>query len=804
MVAELKHKPYKFQKEGVKLIEQCSLRTLLADEMGLGKAQPHYAKLASPTGWTTMGEIREGDYVMGCDGKPTKVIGVFPQGKKDVYKVTFSDGSSTECCDEHLWYVQRAWDRHKGLPGKVKPLKELMGNIKKANGNRQHFIPMASPVEYKEKPLPLHPYLVGYLIANGCLVNNSAFSAPDTETIDRLQKLLPTGLIIKYRSGIDYAIVKKGEQSSLPNEVIAQLRELELIGCHSHNKHIPHGYLYNTIKNRCILLKGLMDGDGSVCGNHLEYSTSSEKLAAQVRELVMSLGGTARIHQTQPTYKYKDEIKNGLPHYKISISIPNTIKPFKLSRKADEYKGRNKYPPCRAIDKVEYIGKVLCSCIKVDAPNSLYLTDDFIVTHNTYQALLAITRNQPYPVVVICPAIAKYVWQEEAFKHCGVVATVLEGRTPSKYGMFKPGNIVIINYDILGAWMDWLKKLKPRMVVIDECQYLQNLATKRTTYTREVCHKVPHILAMSGTPLVNNPFDLYPALHILWPKEFESPINYGDRYCKKTYFRGQIKYRGGRNLAELHNRLMGLGMVRRRVADVLQDLPPKNKYVIPVPLHDPKGQYKKAETEFLKWVASKDSGRSRRAARSEGLAYFGELRKLAAKLKMRAVGKWHDDFFENTEQKLITFAWHQKCVDAFYNRYKSMAVCVKGGTPAKQRAAAARRFNTDPKCRLFVANLMAAGTAITLNGAQTTAYAELDTRPGIMDQADKRNHRIGQNKPTFSNYFVGNGTIETRICRMLQEKQDIISATLDGGKMYDDFDIYDELVESIAKELKVA
>jgi hypothetical protein len=144
-----------------KNMEQAFLMDLLMDDSislvtvnsrsGAGKAQPLDAKILTPTGWTTMGKIKRGDFVVGKDGKPTKVTGIFPQGVKNIYRVTFSDKSSTECCEDHLWQVTDNRKPKGKSATKIVSLKDIKDNLKTAGNKKIYKIPMVENIEFVEK-----------------------------------------------------------------------------------------------------------------------------------------------------------------------------------------------------------------------------------------------------------------------------------------------------------------------------------------------------------------------------------------------------------------------------------------------------------------------------------------------------------------------------------------------------------------------------------------------------------------------------------------------------------------------------
>jgi hypothetical protein len=173
------------------------------------------------------------------------------------------------------------------------------------------------------------------------------------------------------------------------NPLLKHLRALGLTGTRATTKFIPTNYKFNTVANRIALLQGLLDTDGSVdTRSHIEYSTSSKQLARDVIELVQSLGGTATVSARIPKYTYQGQRREGQRSYRLVISLPAAIRPFRLSRKANRYTHRPKYPPSRAITAVTFVGRKEAQCIAVDAPDHLYVTDDYIVTHNTVMGML--------------------------------------------------------------------------------------------------------------------------------------------------------------------------------------------------------------------------------------------------------------------------------------------------------------------------------------------------------------------------------------------------------------------------------
>ena len=320
---------------------------ILADEMGLGKSQPLSSWILTPTGWQRFGDLKIGDSVMNAQGGISHVTGIFPQGKLEAFRVMLSDGGSTLCSDEHLWLVNSPLRKSRGNAPRVKSMREIRERLHDAAGNARHFIPVAEPMHFGQaEDLPIEPYLLGCLLGDGGFSGRDVrLTSADTELLEECRALLPTGTELVPLMRYDYAIRAQPRSDGRrgTHEVKAALDELALMGCTSSNKFVPHAYLHAGISERLAVLQGLMDTDGSVSAkdNHVEFTSVSDRLAQGVEFLVRSLGGVARMrYKAKPTYTYKEEKRIGKPCYRVSIVMPKQYNPFRLSRKADAYRGR--------------------------------------------------------------------------------------------------------------------------------------------------------------------------------------------------------------------------------------------------------------------------------------------------------------------------------------------------------------------------------------------------------------------------------------------------------------------------------
>jgi SWI/SNF-related matrix-associated actin-dependent regulator 1 of chromatin subfamily A len=420
----------------------------------------------------------------------------------------------------------------------------------------------------------------------------------------------------------------------------------------------------------------------------------------------------------------------------------------------------------------------------------------------TLEALLWRRRTpEATPTVVVCPANVKYTWEAEAINHMGVRALVLEGMKPSQtVGLARP-ELVIVNYDILSAWLPYLKQLKPQLVIPDECHYLSNRKTKRYKATRELCRGVPYVIGISGTALVNRPAELWPMLNILRPDLFPAFWPFVERYCAPRMRPWGLDTSGAANLRELHEILSDNIMIRRLKRDVLHELPAKQRLVVPMPMSDPK-EYRDAVRDFFGWLAKESPGKVMGARKAEALTRVGYLKRLAARLKLPAVVEWIENMRRETGEKLLVYGVHRLMLGALKEKFPD-SVSINGEVTGRERQKAIDAFNNDPRTRYCFANIRAGGVGWSCKSTATTAFVELDWTPGAHTQAEDRTHGVGRGvagTKCRSFYLVAHGTIEERLCKLIQNKQAVLDQVLDGGPAAArDFNLLDLLLMEMVK-----
>jgi SWI/SNF-related matrix-associated actin-dependent regulator 1 of chromatin subfamily A len=408
------------------------------------------------------------------------------------------------------------------------------------------------------------------------------------------------------------------------------------------------------------------------------------------------------------------------------------------------------------------------------------------------------------PTVIVCPASLKWNWALEAKKHTNISTIILEGMKPSRERINVPrDSAVIVNYDIAGAWLERLQQLKPTLVILDECHMIKSRKAKRYRAVKELCRNVPYLLALSGTPILNRPYEIWTTLNLLRPDLFPSAFHFGTRFCQGHLGPFGWDFSGASNLDELNQILSSNLMIRRRKVDVLQDLPPKTRTVVPVDIDD-RPQYEEAERQYLKWLIKHKPERASRALSAERLTQIGYLRRLAGELKLKSVANWIEDFLSSTDQKLVLFGIHKNVLRPLTDRFKNISVLVDGEVTGKDRQIRFDSFNSDNSTRLFLGNIRAAGQGWSCRTSSTVAFAEMDWTPGAHLQAEDRTHGISRGIEGVGVqiiYLVARGTLEEHLVKIIQSKQKIIGQAVDGGGDAESLDVV-ELLENALLEGK--
>ncbi len=397
----------------------------------------------------------------------------------------------------------------------------------------------------------------------------------------------------------------------------------------------------------------------------------------------------------------------------------------------------------------------------------------------TVEAIASLEYRDAFPAIIVCPASLKENWKREINKwlpHRSV--NILSGK-----GNIANVDVNIVNYDIIGRFVEPIMHLKPMGLVLDESHYVKTSKTKRTEAVRDIAKKVPQsgtVLLLSGTPVTNRPEELVSQLEILGMlSRFGGKWAFLKRYTNAYHNGFGWDTKGASNLNELNMKLRQNCYIRRTKDEVLKELPAKTRNVVHV---EPSGkgyaEYRKAEGDLLAFLAENGY---RASDTAEHLRRTTVLKRLAADAKMESVIEWIDSFLESCDRKLVVFAHNVAIVDYLAGKYGNLR--VSGQDSMEDRQHAVDSFQKDPKARVIVLNLQAGGVGLTLTAGSDVCFVQQGWTPGEHDQAEDRCHRIGQENSVQVWYLIGVNTIDEDIYDLIDAKRAVVDAVTDGDEV---------------------
>ena len=426
----------------------------------------------------------------------------------------------------------------------------------------------------------------------------------------------------------------------------------------------------------------------------------------------------------------------------------------------------------------------------------------------TKSAIAAALLSGAEKILVICPANAKINWFREITEYIDE-----EYVTIVKSGFWQPKFFTIINYDILNRFHeieDKRKKTEPKsyineekfdLLIVDEAHMIKNKGSIRGKVVAQISENIEKIWLLTGTPIANRPMDYYNLLKVCKIPVADNFQHFAYRYCAAKSFNKKLKSGkvkriwltdGASNLEELHQKTKNY-ILRRKKEDHL-DLPPKIISPFYLDLENRKG-YKEAFDDYLFWleVEGKKLGAGRQ------MVEMGVLRKFISKEKVpMTVDMVHNFLEQSDDKKIIVFTVFTDSLKELKKEFGELAVCHNGEMSDKEKQKSIDEFQNNPKIRVFIGNIISAGSAITLTASDTTIFHDLDFVPANHQQSEDRNYRIGQDKTVNIYYPIFNDTIEERIYETLQKKKEIISTVM--GEKLESIDIMDDLVSSLVKK----
>lgn len=573
---------------------------LLFDEPG---PQPVTTPVWTPDGWTAIGELKPGDLVYDSDGAPVPVMAVRDFGRQPVYRVTFSDRSSTLATGNHRWHVWTRNDRKRDTGGRIMSTDQLLGaGLRLADGLRNYYLPQQPVLNSPDHELLLDPYAYGALLGNGRLGtvyrggNVLGITCPDNETLIRVATAVTAlGTTWKWNTPADRCQNLAFHRNGKLREILAGLDALH----YSKNKSVHPVYLRAGTAARRSVLAGLLDTDGNVAASAgVEFSSASPQLAADVAWLARSLGAVVTEADPQPaSYRRDDGVKvRCLLKHRLHMRFPaDGPNPFTLSRKADEWARQaiavQRRNPPRLFDAIEPAGEADVCCIELNAASThVYLTDTALIpTHNcgkTVSTILGLQawqrEHELFPMVVVVPSwdVADVWTRHIADWAPGWPEPVMYGGTDRARHIRLKTKILVTTYatarldaaDAKGP----LVKLKAAAVVLDESHAVKNTDSQQSKAVTRIAAKADAIVALTGTPVTRDTGDIFPVLAAMDPRSYPSRGRFVKRYLATADDEYGETIEGLAPLAEPEFRTVLAGQYRRvSKADVAGELPPK-------------------------------------------------------------------------------------------------------------------------------------------------------------------------------------------------------------------------------------
>ena len=815
-----KTKPWEHQRQA--FLKSCyKEKYALFMEQRTGKLFPTGTRVVTPTGYTNIENIKIGDTVCSWEGV-SKVTNKFYNSNAKIYRITFDNKDSIECCEDHLWWVkdnsfckvikqENKRIKIRGSDWLVKSTKELLEEgLYFDNGSgvqcKRWELPQCKPVEFVEQPLPVKPYTLGALIGDGGLTTQTISITIDNKDMSILDRIEEDGYYVNRTPYGEYSHRVKIDRDIIPEEVKK----------HSYEKRIPKEYLFNTVENRIKLLQGLIDTDSWIkaagCSAKIEdyystaitYSTSSKLLAEDIKFLVETLGGIVTTWKVgMGSYKVNGVKKLTRLQYSFTIRLPReiAIQCCTLKRKLDliiNDKATNKRLPKRKIVSIDYIGIKEGYCLEVDDKKSSYLVENCLVTHNTKVALdtaAYLYENKKIEmVVIVAPNIVHNDWIEEGCKthlKSDYISFVwsssknkMEPEEVSHYFFDKSKLFIFsINREAInttngGETLRYLLRYYKCLLIVDESHNFKNPHAKSTGALLVMAKKVKYVRILSGTPIGNSLIDLYSQLKLLDEKILGySSFSSFRRFCEdypakaKEYIYDKIKKY----------------FIRVTLRECFKDIPPMMDIVIKYKMTD---KQKSIYEEIIKnnfIMDSKDTTLFKNIIIKLQQVVSGyyidtegtEIEVVDGKRNPKIIAL--NELIEKIEGKIIIWTKFKKEVkDVAKNldsRYKY--VIYTGEQSNEEKLFAKNQFKTNPDVKIIIINIQSGAEGLTLPEADTSIYYSNSYSFLKRDQSEKRFITGNNNNPKTCYNLCSVGTLDSRILYLLKRKKQLSKEMID-------------------------
>jgi SWI/SNF-related matrix-associated actin-dependent regulator 1 of chromatin subfamily A len=403
------------------------------------------------------------------------------------------------------------------------------------------------------------------------------------------------------------------------------------------------------------------------------------------------------------------------------------------------------------------------------------LLADEMGTGKTIQVAGLINLTAPRKVLIVAPASMKIIWALELrtwLVDRQLPIMILKGQT--KPLDLPHDGIWIVNYELLGRFRPEIVSQPLDLLVLDEAHFIKTRSSQRTKLAHLFSHCAKRKILLSGTPLLARPAELWSLLHFLAPADWRNFYVFARKYCAPVRTEWGWDYTGASNLEELNTRLRSGLMMRRLKCDVLAQLPPLTRALVPLSISGSQGLNEAVQS------AGYDPFNLPPGLSGSDIPFdcIAKIRHELGQLKVKPAIEFIREQTEGYESKLVIFA-HHRIVLTQIAAALPRAVLVTGKTPLADRTAAIEQFTNDPTTRFFVTSIHAMGVGVTLSAASQAIFVEEDWTPGILRQAEDRLHRIGQSQPVLLQYLVVPDSIDVNIMRTVIAKMEVIGRAIE-------------------------
>lgn len=406
----------------------------------------------------------------------------------------------------------------------------------------------------------------------------------------------------------------------------------------------------------------------------------------------------------------------------------------------------------------------------------------------TLQSIATVNLANAFPCLVICPSSLKINWEREVAKFTDKKAMVLTDSVKDTWPFFWQtgmNQVFIVNYESLKKY--FVQKIRTsnkltlkdiefkqtinlfKSVIIDESHRCKSTATQQSKFVKGISSGKEYIILLSGTPVINKPKDLVSQLGIM----DQMPALGGYKNFVSRYCAGQKE---ASNLKELNYRLWDNCFFRREKSKVLTDLPDKVRQVLNVDITNRK-EYADAENDLIQYLIRYKNATDEKleaAMRGQVMVQISILRNISARGKIKEVIEFVKDFVEN-DQKIILFVHLREVAEALLQAFPK-AVTVTGSNTQQEKQTSVDKFQNDPKTKIIICSIKAAGVGLTLTASSNVAFVEFPWTYADCVQCEDRAHRIGQKDSVTCYYFLGKDTIDERVYQIINEKKSIANA----------------------------